>query len=211
MSHTKLKKTKPLPPRQPDWIRAVLRQPKGIDALHESSHGVVHSLLDTPGFQSIDIRTRTRASHPEAGIAAGFYSRGYTKVVWPRDNITRGCAWARALGLVAPGLTAQIVGYRDDGHQGGDLQELGHLAHDLEIEPNELLNRAWRLTGELVNSAAVLASIFQTGRALLERVELSALEVHRIILDMQAEPPGWNSDYSSAAPRRTAVATERVT
>jgi hypothetical protein len=191
MSQTKLKRAKPpLPRRQPEWARVVLRQPKGINALHESSHGVVHALLDTPGFESVDIKTRTRETHPNAGIPAGFMSLGFTKVVWP-GTITRGCAWSRVLGLLAPGITSQILGYRDDGHRGGDERELGIIAHDLEVDPNELLKRASLLTADLVNNAAVVAAIFNTAVALLDRVELSAGEVRRLVLDTQAEPPGW--------------------
>jgi hypothetical protein len=92
-------------------------------------------------------------------------SLGYTKIVWP-DIITRGCAWNRALGAVAPGITAQILGYRDDANK-SDLMELATIAAtDLRIDRDELLRTAWRLTGELVRDPCVWAvSSLQCGRA----------------------------------------------
>jgi hypothetical protein len=153
MSQTKQRSPTPtIKPRQTEPARTILKHPKGINALHEASHGVIAARLDTPGFEFVDLKVRTRETHPDCGLPAGFVSLGYTRILWPKV-ISKGCAWKRALGAVAPGITAQILVYRDDANK-SDLMELATIADtDLRIDRDELLRTAWRLTGELVRDA----------------------------------------------------------
>jgi hypothetical protein len=183
------------PPRHPEWLRPLLRHPQGIDALHEGSHAVVHTLLGRSGFESVDIKMRTRETHPEAGILPGSYSRGFTNVVWP-DTITKGYCWSRALGAVAPGVTAQLLGYKDDGVM-HDQVEVVQLANDLGIDQQELLRTAWRLTGGIVQNTCVLATIINTAERLLDQAELFVDDVSSILETMQA---GWPELVSPLPP-----------
>jgi hypothetical protein len=166
-------------------VRTLLRDPQGIQALHEASHAVVAALLDTPGFESVDIKIRTRETDPNGGIPAGVITRGSTLMVWPAV-ITKGCAWKRALGVVAPGITAQILHYQDRGID-FDLKELMMIGeYDLGIGWQEVLRVVWRLTEELVQNICVFTAIFKTASGLLHRGELSADEVRGILKNLEA-------------------------
>jgi hypothetical protein len=174
------------PTRHPEPLRTLLRHPKGISALHESSHAVIAALLETPRFESVDLKIRTRETHPDSGIIPGHMSLGFTRIVWP-TVITKGCAWRRALGAVAPGVIAQILRYQDDGIT-SDRTELALIAKsNLGLNPNELLRVAWRLTDELVRDPCVLAAICNTAVTLIDRTELSADEVRAILQNLRAE------------------------
>jgi hypothetical protein len=189
MSQTKRRNPTPtIKPRQTEPVRTILKHAKGVNALHEASHAVIAARLDTPGFESVDLKIRTRETHPDCGLPAGFLSVGFTKIVWP-DIITRGCAWSHALGAVAPGVTSQILSYPDEANS-SDLTELRTIAnHHLGIDPEELLRVVWRLTGGLIQNACVFAALINTAVNLLRRTELSADEVRAILKDMQAISP----------------------
>jgi hypothetical protein len=169
------------PARHPEPIRTWHPQA----ALHEASHAVVAALLDTPGFKSVDIKIRTRETHPNSGIPAGVITRGSTLIAWPA-LITKGCAWKRALGVVAPGITAQILRYKDQGVDFDVKELMGIGEYDLGIGWQAVLRVVWRLTGELVQNACVFAAIFKTASGLLHREELSADEVRGILKEMEA-------------------------
>jgi hypothetical protein len=173
------------PGRQPEPARALVRHPNGITALHESSHAVIAALLETPGFESVDVKTRTRETHPNCGIPAGFISAGFTKIVWP-EMVTKGRAYKRVFGVVAPGITAEVLHYKDDGIK-SDIEELVTVAtYRLGVNPDKLLRETLRLTRELVRNSCVFATIMNTAASLLDRTELSADDVRGILNQMRA-------------------------
>jgi hypothetical protein len=146
---------------------------------------VIAALLDTPGFESVDVKIRTRETHPDSGIPVGFMSLGFTKIVWP-EMITKGCAYKRLLDAVAPGITAEALRYKDDGIK-ADLDELVTVGtHHLGVDPSNLLKDTWRLSEELVRDGCVFAAIIDTAVSLLDRTELSANDVRGILKEMQA-------------------------
>jgi hypothetical protein len=171
-------------------VRELLKHPQGVNAIHEASHGVVAALLDTPGFESVDLQLRTRETHPDAGIPPGSRSRGFTKIIWPQ-TITKGCSWKRALGAIAPGVTANTLHYKDDGI-GIDAMELSSIGdNDLGIGQDKIVRVAWRLTGQILSNTAVLTAIIRTAFDLLDRTSLSADEVRSNLMQAQAVPPGY--------------------
>jgi hypothetical protein len=184
-----------LAPRLP--VRTLLKRPRGKNGLHEGSHAVVAVLLDTPGFESVDLKIRTLETHPDCGLPPGEISFGFTRIVWPAV-ITKGCAWKRALGAVAPGVVAQILRYQDDGNT-SDKKELAIIANDLGLDPGAVLRVAWRLTGELVSDPGVLTAIYDTAVSLIDRTELSADEVRAILQNMRAESPELVRPFSAEA------------
>jgi hypothetical protein len=176
------------PTRHPEPIRALLKHPQAITALHESSHAVMAALLNTPGFKSVDVKIRTHETHPGCGIPAGFISFGFTKIIWP-EIVTKGCAYKRVLGVVAPGITSEVLRYEDDGIK-GDLDELVTVGIDhLRVDPNKLLRDTLRLTRELVRNGCVFATIVNVAATLLDRTELSADDVRGILNQMRALSP----------------------
>jgi hypothetical protein len=178
---------KPVPQAVTVTVTTPKKLPASINALHEASHAVFAALLDTEGFDGVDIIRRgpgeALPGPYKTRVPAGQVSNGFIHLPTP-ETVTPEWAWKSVIGSAAPMVLTTVLDYDDDGFVSDreDIRQMGMCYLGInDSTKGEYLDRMFRLAEEIMSDPAVLAGVINTARALDKHRELSADQVREIL------------------------------